>query len=91
MFAAFPEIYATLFSGFYVALVFMVIGLIIRGVAFEFRSKREDPIWRNRWDWALFLGSLLAGPFMGRDRCQSDARCCDRSRLNITLEVCCPS
>ena len=59
LFAAFPEVYATLFSGFYVALIFMVMGLIIRGVAFEFRSKREDPTWRKRWDWALFFGSLL--------------------------------
>jgi cytochrome d ubiquinol oxidase subunit II len=43
----------------------MVIGLIIRGVAFEFRSKREDPTWRNRWDWALFLGSLLPALLWG--------------------------
>ncbi len=59
LFASFPEVYATLFSGFYLALILMVFGLIIRGVAFEFRSKREDPAWRNRWDWILFLGSLL--------------------------------
>lgn len=59
LFASFPDVYATLFSGFYVALVLMVMGLIIRGVAFEFRSKRKDPTWRNRWDWALFLGSLV--------------------------------
>jgi cytochrome d ubiquinol oxidase subunit II len=65
LFASFPEVYATLFSGFYIALVFMVIGLIIRGVAFEFRSKRDDPTWRNRWDWALFLGSLLPALLWG--------------------------
>ena len=65
MFAAFPHMYATLFSGFYVALVFMLIGLIIRGVAFEFRSKREDPAWRERWDWAIYYGSLLPALLWG--------------------------
>ncbi len=65
MFAAFPHMYATLFSGFYVALVFMLIGLIIRGVAFEFRSKREDPAWRSRWDMAIFIGSLLPALLWG--------------------------
>jgi cytochrome d ubiquinol oxidase subunit II len=65
LFASFPEVYATLFSGFYIALVFMVMGLIIRGVAFEFRSKREDPTWRKRWDWAMFLGSLLPALLWG--------------------------
>ena len=65
MFAAFPHMYATLFSGFYVALVFMLIGLIIRGVAFEFRSKRDDPAWRSRWDWAIYYGSLLPALLWG--------------------------
>ncbi|MCJ7714984.1 MAG: cytochrome d ubiquinol oxidase subunit II [Anaerolineales bacterium] len=65
MFAAFPHMYATLFSGFYVALIFMLMGLIVRGVAFEFRSKREDPAWRNLWDWAIFLGSLLPALLWG--------------------------
>lgn len=65
MFAAFPHMYATLFSGFYVALVFMLAGLIIRGVAFEFRSKREDPAWRERWDWAIYYGSLLPALLWG--------------------------
>ena len=65
MFAAFPHMYATLFSGFYVALVFMLIGLIVRGVAFEFRSKREDPAWRERWDWAIYYGSLLPALLWG--------------------------
>lgn len=59
MFAAFPHMYATLFSGFYIALVIMLFGLIIRGVSFEFRSKREDPKWRNTWDWAIYYGSLI--------------------------------
>jgi cytochrome bd ubiquinol oxidase subunit II len=59
MFASFPDVYATLFSGFYAALVVMVVALIFRGVAFEFRSKRESRKWRTGWDWAIFTGSLL--------------------------------
>jgi cytochrome d ubiquinol oxidase subunit II len=59
-FAAFPEWYATLFSGFYLPLFLIIIGLIIRGVAFEFRSKDDNPLWRNLWDWCIFTGSLLA-------------------------------
>jgi cytochrome d ubiquinol oxidase subunit II len=59
MFASFPDVYATLFSGFYVALVIMVVALIFRGVAFEFRSKRESKNWRSGWDWAIFTGSLV--------------------------------
>ncbi|MGC8634916.1 MAG: cytochrome d ubiquinol oxidase subunit II [Candidatus Limnocylindrales bacterium] len=58
-FAAFPEWYATLFSGFYLALFLILVTLIIRGVAFEFRSKRPEPAWRSRWDLAIFVGSLL--------------------------------
>ncbi len=58
-FAAFPEWYATLFSGFYLALFLILVALIVRGVAFEFRSKRPDPAWRSRWDLAIFGGSLL--------------------------------
>ncbi len=65
MFAAFPHMYATLFSGFYVALIFMLIGLIIRGVSFEFRSKREDTKWRSTWDWAIFFGSLIPALLWG--------------------------
>ncbi len=65
MFAAFPHMYATLFSGFYVALMFMLIGLIVRGVSFEFRSKRENPKWRKTWDWAIFFGSLLPALLWG--------------------------
>ncbi len=59
MFAAFPNWYASLFSGFYVALFLMLLGLIIRGVGFEFRSKMPSPKWRNLWDWAIFAGSLI--------------------------------
>jgi len=59
-FAAFPNWYATLFSGFYLPLFLILLGLIVRGVAFEFRSKHDNPKWRNLWDWCVFAGSLLA-------------------------------
>lgn len=59
MFAAFPNWYATLFSGFYMALFLMLLALIGRGVAFEFRSKLENPRWRSVWDWVIFFGSAL--------------------------------
>jgi len=65
MFASFPHVYATLFSGFYLALVLMLVALILRGVAFEYRSLREDPVWRSRWDWAIFIGSLLPALLWG--------------------------
>jgi cytochrome d ubiquinol oxidase subunit II len=58
-FAAFPNWYASLFSGFYLPLFFVLVGLIIRGVAFEFRSKDDNPRWRKLWDWCLFAGSLI--------------------------------
>ncbi len=58
-FAAFPNWYATLFSGFYFPLFLILIGLIIRGVAFEFRGKDDNPRWRSLWDWCIFVGSLL--------------------------------
>jgi len=58
-FAAFPEWYATMFSGFYLALFLILLALIARGVAFEFRSKTEDPRWRKVFDWSIFVGSLL--------------------------------
>ncbi len=64
-FAAFPEWYATLFSGFYLALFLILVGLIIRGVAFEFRSKRPGTTWRGGWDAAIFLGSLLPALLWG--------------------------
>lgn len=65
MFAAFPNWYATLFSGFYLPLVLVLLALILRGVAFEFRNKDTRPAWRATWDWCIFIGSfvpaLLAG------------------------------
>lgn len=65
MFAAFPNWYATLFSGFYLALVLMLLALIVRGVAFEYRSKKESLVWRYRWDWMIFIGSLIPALLWG--------------------------
>jgi len=64
-FAAFPEWYATMFSGFYLALFLLLVGLIIRGVAFEYRSKDANPAWRNRFDWMIAIGSFLAALLLG--------------------------
>jgi cytochrome d ubiquinol oxidase subunit II len=65
MFAAFPNWYATLFSGFYLALALMLVALIVRGVAFEFRSRDTRPAWRGFWDWMIFVGSALPGFLWG--------------------------
>ena len=63
MFAAFPGWYTTMFSGLYLAMVLLLFSLIIRGVAFEYRGKRDATQWRRTWDVALTVGSLLA-PFV---------------------------
>ena len=65
IFAAFPHWYATLFSGFYLALFLMLAALIVRGVAFEFRSKDKHPAWRATWDWMLFVGSAIPALLWG--------------------------
>lgn len=59
MFAAFPHWYATLFSGYYIPFVFMLLALIVRGVAFEFRGKVENTKWKTMWDWGIVFGSVL--------------------------------
>ena len=64
-FAAFPEWYATLFSGFYLPLFLILVALIIRGVGFEYRGKRDDAKWRANWDRAIFFGSLLPALLWG--------------------------
>jgi len=64
-FAAFPHWYATMFSGFYLPLFLLLMALILRGVAFEFRSKDDDPRWRKGWDSAIFIGSLLPALLLG--------------------------
>ena len=58
-FAAFPAWYATLFSGFYLPLLVILVCLIVRGVAFEYRAKRDDPRWKRNWEHAIFWTSLL--------------------------------
>ena len=65
MFAAFPNWYATLFSCFYLALVLMLMALIVRGVAFEFRGKDNNPRWRALWDWCIFGGSAAPALLWG--------------------------
>ncbi|THV38613.1 cytochrome d ubiquinol oxidase subunit II [Glycomyces buryatensis] len=65
MFAAFPHWYASLFSGFYLLLFAILIGLIIRGVAFEYRGKGTTDKWRQGWDLCIFTGSVLAAFFWG--------------------------
>jgi cytochrome d ubiquinol oxidase subunit II len=64
-FAAFPEWYATLFSGFYLPLLAILLALILRGLAFEYRAKRDDAAWRARWDKAIFFGSLVPAVLWG--------------------------
>ena len=62
-FAAFPAWYATMFSGFYIALLLILVLLILRVVSFEWRDKRPDPRWRTTWLWANTVGSVGA-PFL---------------------------
>jgi len=65
MFAAFPEVYATVFSGYYVAFMLVLLALILRAVSLEFRSKRSTPAWRTMWDWGFFASSALAAVLFG--------------------------
>ena len=64
-FAAFPHWYATMFSGFYLALFLLLVGLIIRGISFEYRSKDANPAWRHRFDWMIAIGSFMASLLLG--------------------------
>lgn len=64
-FAAFPQVYAAMFSGLYTALMLLLFALIIRAVSFEFRSKIEGPGWRKLWDTCQFLGSALPAILLG--------------------------
>ena len=64
-FAAFPEWYATLFSGFYLPLLLILVALIVRGLAFEYRAKRDDDQWRARWDLAIVVGSFVPALLWG--------------------------
>ncbi len=64
-FAAFPGWYATMFSALYLALLLVLVALMARGVAFEFKGKSEDPRWRTAWTWGMTLGSLLIPLLIG--------------------------
>lgn len=65
MFAAFPDVYATVFSGFYVAIILLLVALIFRAVAIEFRSKEKMKWWRNTWDIAFSLSSIFIAFIFG--------------------------
>jgi len=65
IFAAFPNWYATMFSGFYLAMLLILVALILRGVAFEFRSKNESEIWRNTWDKIICISSTILAILFG--------------------------
>ncbi len=64
-FAAFPRVYAVMFSSLYSALMLILFALIVRGVSFEFRGKVESPGWKRIWDTTMFLGSLLPAILFG--------------------------
>lgn len=64
-FAAFPEWYATLFSGFYLPLLIILVCLIVRGVAFEYRAKRPEEKWQTNWEHAIFWTSLIPALLWG--------------------------
>lgn len=65
IFAAFPQWYATLFSTLYIPFVVLLVALILRAVGFEWRNKSNSAVWRQRWDWIIFAGSLLPAFLVG--------------------------
>jgi len=65
IFAAWPPLYAVSFSGFYLAMFTVLAALILRPVAFKYRSKRDSQTWRNAWDWALFVGGAVPAVIFG--------------------------
>lgn len=65
IFAAWPLVYAAAFSGLYVALLLVLFALFFRPVGFDYRSKLENPRWRNGWDWALFAGGAIPALVFG--------------------------
>lgn len=64
-FAAWPPLYAASFSGFYLAMLLVLLGLILRPVAITFRSKNESPVWRETWDWLFFVSGFLPSLLFG--------------------------
>lgn len=65
IFAAWPQLYAVSFSGFYIAMFLILFSLILRPVGFKYRNKRESYWWRNGWDWALFIGGFVPSLIFG--------------------------
>lgn len=65
IFAAWPALYAASFSGFYLAMIVILLALILRPVGFKFRGKVKDRRWRETWDWALFVGGFVPALIMG--------------------------
>ncbi len=65
IFAAWPAIYAASFSGFYIAMIAILLALILRPVGFKFRGKVDNPTWRGIWDWALFVGGFVPSLVFG--------------------------
>jgi cytochrome d ubiquinol oxidase subunit II len=65
LFAAWPLVYATAFSGFYFALLLVLFALFLRPVGFDYRSKLANPIWRKAWDWGLFIGGAVPALVFG--------------------------
>lgn len=65
IFAAWPALYAASFSGFYLAMILILLALILRPVGFKFRGKIQNASWREAWDWALFVGGLIPALIAG--------------------------
>ncbi|WGI24778.1 cytochrome d ubiquinol oxidase subunit II [Halomonas alkaliantarctica] len=65
LFAAWPPVYATAFNGFYFALMLTLFALFLRPLAFDYRSKLDNPNWRSRWDWGLTIGSAVPALIFG--------------------------
>jgi cytochrome d ubiquinol oxidase subunit II len=65
IFAAWPPLYAVSFSGFYIAMIVILLALILRPVGFKYRGKVQDPRWRATWDWALFIGGFVPALIFG--------------------------
>lgn len=65
IFAAWPDLYAVAFSGFYLAMFLVLAALILRPVAITYRSKLTNPLWRGIWDWALFVSGIVPALIFG--------------------------
>ncbi|POY46614.1 cytochrome d ubiquinol oxidase subunit II [Avibacterium paragallinarum] len=65
MFAAWPSVYATSFSGFYIAMILVLGALFFRPVGLEYRAKIDNPTWRKAWDWGLFIGGFVPSVVFG--------------------------